>query len=206
MSRMGEYILSEEGELTILNERLNDDIIVTLLKTNTDDELAEIFPSILDRARLRAFYFPIEQKSTEKESGVKRAAQALCDLQQGGGGGGGGAAQTQQKTNIMINKEFSCKYCGKSLKSHYAVRYHEDNNVCAKNPLSSSYPYIGTKKLRLKKRSALFSTSSSHHDDSIITTSAPPHHNIGIISSSTAITTSADDGDGGSSVNGEESS
>jgi hypothetical protein len=56
MSRIGEYILSDGGEQTILNERLSDEIIVFLLKTNTDDELAGIFPSILDRARLRAYY------------------------------------------------------------------------------------------------------------------------------------------------------
>jgi hypothetical protein len=135
MARGGEYILSEEGERTILNERLNDEIIVFLLKTNTDDELAQIFPSILDRARLRACYLGSELK----DNNLKKAAQALCDL--------------QQPMNKTIGKEFSCKYCGKSLKSHYAVRYHEDNNVCAKNPYPTQHDFMG-KKLRIKKGSA----------------------------------------------------
>jgi hypothetical protein len=143
MSRIGEYILSDGGEQTILNERLSDEIIVFLLKTNTDDELAGIFPSILDRARLRAYYLGGEVKDTSATD-VKKAAQALCDLQQ---------QQQQQNKTPLGGKEFSCKYCGKSLKSHYAVRYHEDNNVCAKNPYPQ-HEFTG-KKLRLKKGSSL---------------------------------------------------
>ena len=113
--REEEYALSEEGEHIISRERLTDEILTTLLQSNTDDELKEVFPSILDRARLRTFYL------NPQEGDVRVAAEALVEL--------GGERKEGGRDKI-----YQCKLCKKPFSSSYGLKYHLDNQVCIKPP------------------------------------------------------------------------
>ena len=143
MSRAGEFVLSDEGERTVIQERLTDEILLTLLQSNSDDELREIFPSLVDRARLRTYYI---SNSRAYDVDLK-AADTLCKLSSsssssggGGGGGGGGGTTTissSSSSSSLLGKSkiyHQCKICKRTFTSSYGAKYHEMNKVCTKPP------------------------------------------------------------------------